>query len=1241
MKIAAWSCLASSGVLAITLTACGGGGGNSGGGNNNSPTITSVTVSCSPSSIATSQVSNCTATVTGTGGYSSGVSWSVSPSGIGSVSSSGTFTAAASGTATITATSAEDSSKFGSATVNVSGPAPTFTGISPTSGPAGGGTLVTISGTNFRSGATVIIGGVAATSVSVVSSSSITALTPSHAVGSADVVITNADSTSVTGSVAFTFTNNPLPAVSSATPNPIAAGSSATSITVSGTSFTEQSTVSVDGTQLSSSFVSSSELTATVPAASLSYANLARLTVANPSPGGGASDSGPAIATGPTMLTSRYGQTATLLADGRVLICGGASGNTVTNAAEVYTPSTGQFTAVGSMTAPRYRHTATLLGNGKVLVAGGYSTVGAITLQSAELFDPSTNAFRATPNMVAPRAKHTATLLQSGKVLLTGGGNGGTIVGSEFYDPSTNSFSTGPQMAVDLVGHSAVALNDGTVLVLGGYDNTSSTYQASAELYNPASNSFSTVGSMQFPRSRFATVLLSSGKVLVLGGVNTVGVVADAEVYNPTTQTFSVAGQMNRPVFTETASLLSNGQVLVAGGQDTVSSYAIMELYDPATSTFSVIPDLSTPRFFATATPLSSGSILIAGGTSDSTTGLASTELFSLSNLKASYFLNISNPAPAISTISPVSTIPGNTVTLTGSGFLAGSELVMNGLLIPYILVSPTEITYAAPAAYGQYSVNVINPAPGGGSSNTVQQTVHVNISTVPSNPEWLPSSAHRITVTVSGGGDFSINVREGSSCGSFGGACTPTNSESSFCGDNDYIAPASPATCHIDFASSIDPSATATVTATISPNAIHATSITLKSERDQGFTATLLGNGNVLITGGEDFSAHNQTSSAELFNVSTHSSTALSDMTISRGEHTATLLQNGKVLITGGYSASGTTSIATSSAEIFDPVANTFTPIGSMSQARVSHLAALLSSGNVLIAGGCLTGGNASLSTEIFNVSSGTFASGPQMSAPHCMGQITVLQSGKILISGGYDPVSGTISGAELFDPTSNTFVSIGAMVQPRYNHTATLLSSGEVLFAGGFAAQGPTAGTEYYNPSSNSFSSGPALAAYRYGQQAALLPSGLVAIIGGDGPSSTGFDSPVNDIDAVSTTQLTLGIGTVNGRVDAQSLVLGDSSVLIVGGGFGGYTADVITFGAAVPSNPAPSLTGQLYSDVAFLSGYDISPGAVIYLDGQPQQTSVRSSEELEFSTPSGTHQVQVKNPNGSVSNILTVSF
>src|SRR5581483_6916469 len=95
------------------------------------------------------------------------------------------------------------------------------------------------------------------------------------------------------------------------------------------------------------------------------------------------------FAFGPDLLLLRYeGHAATLLADGRVLITGGYSsgvGYGAVDEAEIYDPSSNRFTGAGSMTTPRRFHTATLLADGRVLIAGGYDASGNVT-NTAEVF---------------------------------------------------------------------------------------------------------------------------------------------------------------------------------------------------------------------------------------------------------------------------------------------------------------------------------------------------------------------------------------------------------------------------------------------------------------------------------------------------------------------------------------------------------------------------------------------------------------------------------------------------------------------------------------------------------------------------------------------------------------------------------------------------------------------------------------------------------------------------------------
>ena len=121
-----------------------------------------------------------------------------------------------------------------------------ITGIVPVTGDVAGGTGVTISGTNFVNGATVSMGGVAATNVVRVNMTTITATTPAHAAGLVDVVVTNPGETPLTLTDGFTFAAAPAPTVTSIVPT---SGSTAggTIVTITGTNFVNGATVSIGG----------------------------------------------------------------------------------------------------------------------------------------------------------------------------------------------------------------------------------------------------------------------------------------------------------------------------------------------------------------------------------------------------------------------------------------------------------------------------------------------------------------------------------------------------------------------------------------------------------------------------------------------------------------------------------------------------------------------------------------------------------------------------------------------------------------------------------------------------------------------------------------------------------------------------------------------------------------------------------------------------------------------------------
>ncbi|MHC5018583.1 MAG: kelch repeat-containing protein, partial [Planctomycetota bacterium] len=191
------------------------------------------------------------------------------------------------------------------------------------------------------------------------------------------------------------------------------------------------------------------------------------------------------------MSQARSRHQASTLQGDRVAVFGGIApvpGGTVLSSTEIYSASTGTWsvsTANGGrgMTYSRYGHTATLLANGKVLITGG--TDNNAIWDTAELYDPLTDSFGVTPaKMVLPRAHHTATKIGNGNVVLAGGfaynvaGNatGGSsafavITDSiEVYDVPSGTFLNSSQtLTREKMYHTATRMPDGDIVFAGGY----------------------------------------------------------------------------------------------------------------------------------------------------------------------------------------------------------------------------------------------------------------------------------------------------------------------------------------------------------------------------------------------------------------------------------------------------------------------------------------------------------------------------------------------------------------------------------------------------------------------------------------------------------------------------------------------------------------------------------------------------------------------------------------------------
>src|SRR6266851_5059226 len=227
-------------------------------------------------------------------------------------------------------------------------------------------------------------------------------------------------------------------------------------------------------------------------------------------------------APGPGMNAARFGHSATVLPDGRVLMAGGGTNPD----AEIYDPATNSWQATGRLNIARNYPKAALLKDGRVLVVGGQNPSTGAALNSAELYnaatrnayvaaaeryDPTTRKWGSAGAMAVPRRNAAVVRLQSGRVLVAGGDTGGSLSSAELYDPSSNTWSTTGSMVLALGLSPGVLLSDGRVLVAGA------SYQGN--VYSPTTGTWTTTGYQAFTDlQESAAALLPNGTVLLAGG---------------------------------------------------------------------------------------------------------------------------------------------------------------------------------------------------------------------------------------------------------------------------------------------------------------------------------------------------------------------------------------------------------------------------------------------------------------------------------------------------------------------------------------------------------------------------------------------------------------------------------------------------------------------------------------------------------------------------------------------------
>ncbi|HYP29410.1 MAG TPA: galactose oxidase-like domain-containing protein [Blastocatellia bacterium] len=287
-------------------------------------------------------------------------------------------------------------------------------------------------------------------------------------------------------------------------------------------------------------------------------------------------------------------------------------------AAQLYDPSTGDFTPVPNFNTTLFCSGHSLLPDGRLLVTGGHKGVDFAGEPHTNIFDFRTNTWARAEDMNDGRWYPSNTMLANGEALVVSGAitvgrgintlpqvwqtSGGwrPLSGAAgrtlplypwmFLAPNGMVFNAGPDSTTAFLNTSgagswadgpssrhgyrdygtAAMYDEGKIIIIGGGEPTNT---AEVIDLNSDSPSWRFVSPMAFARRQVNSTILPDGKVLVTGGTsgggfnNARGAVLAAEMWDPATERFSVMASASVPrLYHSTALLLPDGRVLSAGG---------------------------------------------------------------------------------------------------------------------------------------------------------------------------------------------------------------------------------------------------------------------------------------------------------------------------------------------------------------------------------------------------------------------------------------------------------------------------------------------------------------------------------------------------------------------------------------------------------------------------------------------------------------------------------------------------
>lgn len=336
-----------------------------------------------------------------------------------------------------------------------------------------------------------------------------------------------------------------------------------------------------------------------------------------------------------SMSTDRTAHTATLLANGTVLVAGGFSNspNKTFDTAEIYDPATALWTPTGPMTKPRSGHSAFLLPTGKVLVVDGFT---------ADLYDPAQGTWSSTAPQLRSRSDSTATQLADGRVMVCGGsysvnGDPVDLTTAEIYDFTTSSWQYTGTMKGARRNHAATLLSTGKVLISGGETGFTYIFQSivgpeltyghhatlrSTELFDPDKQTWTSGPDMVTDHWNHSLTADANGGALCMGG-NSFAIVSGQEIFKSSAKgsSWSFTAAIPRDPYAGSPVLLADGQLLATGAgtlgpytPDNPTVTGLGNLYNPVKNTWTQAGIMIRPRNGHTATLLPGHQVLIVGG---------------------------------------------------------------------------------------------------------------------------------------------------------------------------------------------------------------------------------------------------------------------------------------------------------------------------------------------------------------------------------------------------------------------------------------------------------------------------------------------------------------------------------------------------------------------------------------------------------------------------------------------------